>query len=51
MPAYLSDDQLVELRCLASAAKIDLLGTLPAPLAAVLAAYGDEAGWLGGLLS
>jgi hypothetical protein len=45
VPAYLSDDQLVELRCLASAAKIKLLGTLPAPLAAVLAAYGDEAGW------
>ena len=45
VPAYLSDDQLVELRCLASAAKINLLGTLPAPLAAVLAVYGDEAGW------
>jgi hypothetical protein len=45
VPGYLSDDQIVELRCLASAAKINLLGTLPAPLAAVLAAYGDEAGW------
>src|SRR5439155_10018241 len=39
VPAYLSDEQVVELRCLASAAKINVLGTLPAPLAAVLAAF------------
>ncbi len=45
LPAYLSDDQLVEARCLASAAKVNVVGTLPAPLAAILAAYGDEAGW------
>jgi hypothetical protein len=45
LPGYLSDDQLVEARCLASAAKLQVIGTLPAPLAAVLAAYGDEAGW------
>jgi hypothetical protein len=45
LPAYLSDDQLVEARCLASAAKLNVIGTLPAPLAAVLSAYGDEAGW------
>lgn len=45
VPAYLTEDQLVELRCLASAAKISLLGTLPAPLAAALAAFGDESGW------
>jgi hypothetical protein len=45
LPGYLSEDQLVETRCLASAAKLHVIGTLPAPLAAVLAAYGDEAGW------
>jgi hypothetical protein len=45
LPSYLNEEQLVELRCRASAAKIDLLGTLPAPLAAALAAFGDESGW------
>src|SRR5207302_10109503 len=45
LPGYLSDDQVVEARCLASAAKLHVIGTLPAPLAAILAAYGDEAGW------
>lgn len=45
VPGYLSDDQIVEMRCLASAAKIPVIGTLPTPLAGVLAAYGDEAGW------
>ncbi len=45
LPAYLSDDQLVEARCLASAAKLHVIGTLPSSLAAILAAFGDQAGW------
>src|SRR5262249_3717438 len=45
LPAYLSDQQVIDVRCLASSARINLLGSLPSPLAAVLAAYGDEAGW------
>lgn len=45
VPVYLDDDQVVELRCQASNAGVRVLGTMPAPLAAVLAAFGDESGW------
>jgi hypothetical protein len=49
VPAYLGDEQLGLLASLSAHARLRLLGSAPAPLAAVLAAYGqDPGGWPAG---